>query len=81
MDTKVKEAFDITVRLGREIAEDEDTLHRIEDRIRTGRAKLAAATKELLTLLPAVDPARLGFALTACATGTAVLESVCKSGS
>jgi hypothetical protein len=79
MDTqlKLKECFDVVVRLGREIAEDEGALHQIEGRLRIGRAKLEVAIRELLSLLPAnVNTARLGFALTACATGTAVLQDI-----
>jgi hypothetical protein len=77
VDKRIKEKFDTAVRLGREIAEEEAVLSQAEHRLRVARIKLEAAMNDLLLLLPAgVNTTRLGFALTACATGSAVLESI-----
>jgi hypothetical protein len=65
------------VRLGRDIADEEEVLTQTEHRLRGLRLKSEAATSDLLLLLPAgVSTARLGFALTASATGSAVLDSL-----
>jgi hypothetical protein len=76
-DQKIKEHFASAVRLGREIAEEEVVISQAEHRLRLLGAKLEAAQKDLLLLLPnSANKTRLSFALTACATGYTVLESL-----
>ena len=77
IDQTIKEHFAIAVRLGRDIAEEEVVIKQAEHRLRLLRAKLEAAQKDLLLLLPkSANKTKLSFALTACATGDTVLESL-----
>jgi hypothetical protein len=77
IDQRIKEHFAIAVRLGREVAEEETVIIQAEHRLRLVRAKLEAAQKDLLLLLPkSANKARLSFALCASATGESILESI-----
>jgi hypothetical protein len=76
---RIKQVYQITVQLGREVARLEEAVRQAEFKLRLGRRRLEVVEADLLDLLPvkaAGTKKRLTFALASSATAEAILESL-----
>jgi hypothetical protein len=76
---RIKQVFQTTVQLGREVARLEEAVRQAEFKLRLGRRRLEAVEADLLELLPVKTPGtkkRLTFALASTPTAEVILESL-----
>jgi outer membrane protein TolC len=76
---RIKQVYQTTVQLGREVARLEEAVRQAEFKLRLGRRRLEVVEADLLELLPvktSTTKARLTFALASTATAEAILESL-----